>query len=129
MTWTGVPTPSRLQVISNTSRSLHAEIEKKNEKETKREIPKHTTGKQGASYDANKTIEKGQKAKEKKGLHAPESVPRAMRGSEIGVSRGATDHEMQQAQDQENAVRAELAMGIDPHRGWHLQQCAVQILE
>ena len=37
-----------------------------------------------------------------------------MRASEIGVSRGATDNEMQQAQDQENAARAELAMGTDP---------------
>ena len=37
-----------------------------------------------------------------------------MRGSEIEVSQGATDHKMQQAQDQEIAARAGLAMGTDP---------------
>ena len=114
MTWTGVPTPSRLQVTSNVFRSLYADIEEKKEKETKRETPEHTTGEQGASYGANKTIEKGKIEEKEKGLHAPKSVPQTMRGSEPGVSRRATDHEMQQAQDQENAARAGLAMGTDP---------------
>ena len=34
--------------------------------------------------------------------------------SESGLSRGMTEHKTQQAQDQNIAVRAELAMGTDP---------------
>ena len=75
MTWTRVPTPSRLQVISDVLRSPYTGIEEKKEKETKRETPEHTTGEQGASHGANKTIEKGKIEEKEKGLHAPESVP------------------------------------------------------
>ena len=50
----------------------------------------------------------------KKVLDVLVSVPYTMSRYELGVSRGATDHETQPAQDQDIVTRAELAIGIDP---------------